>query len=67
MIRFNEQILNDENKYCIQMETDNRRSFELVRDLLRALIDHKVCSVTIADTNDVVTSGYICADVNNNE
>lgn len=64
MIVFNEQILTDENKFCIQVETDNRNSFELIRELLSAMVDNKVCSVTVSTEQDIVTSGYICADVN---
>lgn len=49
MISFNDQILNDEGKYCIQIETDNRDDYRLILYLLRGLIDNKDCSVTVTN------------------
>ncbi len=56
MISFNDQILNDEGKYCIQIETDNRDDYNLILYLLRGLIDNKDCSVTVTNklSKDVV-------------
>lgn len=47
MISFNDQILKDEGKYCIQVETDSREDYSLILYLLRGLIDKKDCSVTV--------------------
>lgn len=61
MFSFNEQIHLDEGKYFLQIETDNRNNFELVRELLRAIVDNKVCNVTVSSDSGSLTSGYICA------
>ena len=49
MISFNDQILKDEGKYCIQVETDSRTDYKLILCLLRGLIDKKACNVTITE------------------
>lgn len=67
MFSFNEQLHLDEGKYFLQIETDSRPNFELVRELLRAIVDNKVCSVTVSTDSGNITSGYICAGVDNNE
>lgn len=48
MISFNEQILKDEGKYCIQIETDSEKDYKLIQSLIRGLIDDKICSVTVS-------------------
>ena len=67
MFCFNEEIINNETIFRLNVETDNRVHFELIRDLLRAIVDNKVCSVTVSSESGVCTSGYICAGVDNNE
>lgn len=56
MISFNDQILKDEGKYCIQVETDSRGDYDLILYLLRGLIDNKDCNVTVTEklSKDVV-------------
>ena len=56
MISFNDQILKDEGKYCIQVETDNQADYALILYLLRGLVDGKDCSVTVTNkmSKDVV-------------
>ena len=49
MISFNDQILKDEGKYCIQVETDSKGDYELILYLLRGLIDNKDCNVTVTE------------------
>lgn len=62
MLSFNTQILNDEGKYCIQLETDNRNNFELVQTLLRNLMDHKACFVTISNSTDTTAVNYFAGN-----
>ena len=61
MFSFDEQTINNESIFRLQVETDNRAHFELIRDLLRAIVDNKVCSVTVSSESGMCTSGYICA------
>ena len=60
MFSFDEQIINNESVFRLQVETDNRAHFELIRDLLRAIVDNKVCNVTVSSDSGGLTSGYIC-------